>query len=180
MFINSVVQRNSTVFHLELRSSDVYSVYNTRTTPRRCSQRRRTVAVWVSVWTEWTATSTLVGDTKLFPRLHACVRVRVWMLCSPRQYIDHIITLGKRDGISIPRALRCRIATLPPAQQSIWRRPDKKIKSIIEISAAPNTLISHSTSFRKLFNYTYVIIINVYRGGGGSIWAIMKFRVKTL
>lgn len=127
--INSVVQRNSVVFHLELRSSDVYiiilyAVYAqptpltkmTTTTMERSRRRCGLVCERVTARV-YKRQRRQVGDTThLFYSAVQCVR-----MLRARGHTLIIITLGtRRDEISItPGPARCRIATLPPTQQSI-------------------------------------------------------------
>jgi len=146
MFINLVVQRNSVVFHLELRSSDVYiiilyAVYAqptplTKTTTtimgRRCGLVCERVTARV-----YKRQRRQVGDTThlFYSACTVCADA-----AGPRPHIDHNNPRDARDEISIPPGpARCRIATLPPTQQSILRDYDtrhtsghKKIKSITQ------------------------------------------------
>lgn len=85
MFINSVVQRNSAVFHLELRSSDVYVQRHSQRPRRRCglvcerSERQR----------------------RQYCRPHKIFSSALCVLCGCCGHTLIIITLGTRDGISI-------------------------------------------------------------------------------
>lgn len=94
------------------------------------------MTVWVSVWerVNGNVDNRRRHETFFLYSTLACVYIRA-RACAlvDAAACGHtliIITLGTRDGISIPRALRCRIATLPPTQQSIWRRTGVQIKSI--------------------------------------------------
>lgn len=103
MFINSVVQRNSVVFHLELRSSDVYiiilyAVYaqptplTNMTTTKRSRRRCGLVCERVTARV-YKRQRRQVGDTThLFYSAVQCVR-----MLRARGHTLIIITLGTRE-----------------------------------------------------------------------------------
>lgn len=112
MFINSAVQRNSAVFHLELRSSDV-CVYTLAHTQHAVHKDDVDETVWVSVWTPASERQRRRrNDTKLFSSarvVRVCVR-RGCCGCGHRHrrrriHIDHNNPRDARETelVYIPR-----------------------------------------------------------------------------